>query len=113
MRGRAGYSLFEVLIAFAIMSLVLSALLPGQTRLLERVQSADEQVLATDYAISLADLAVVTPPTQWRNATYDYRDWQVEQLVRQDVEGRPRISIRILSQHGGELATIESLGHTE
>jgi len=36
MTGRAGYSLVEVLIAFVIMTLVLSALIPGQAALLGR-----------------------------------------------------------------------------
>ena len=37
-QSRAGYSLFEVLIAFAILAMVLSVLIPGQARYLIRLR---------------------------------------------------------------------------
>ncbi len=62
MKLRAGYSVFEVLVAFGIMALVLSALLPGQAQLLARASGGDEAILAHDFALSrIAHLSAVRP----------------------------------------------------
>ena len=110
---KAGYSLFEVLVAFAIMSLVLSALLPGQTRLLQRVGTADEQALATDYANSLASLAAVTHVSQWHDDVFDYRNWRVEITVHQEAGSLLRNRTRVSGKDGRVLAEAESLGQTK
>ena len=113
MNRKAGYSLFEVLVAFAIMSFVLSALLPGQTRLLQRVETTDAQTLATDYAISLANLAAVTPIEQWHDETFEYRNWHIEITIQQEADGLLRNIIRVSDKDRRGLAEIESLRYAE
>ncbi|MGB3317050.1 MAG: type II secretion system protein [Albidovulum sp.] len=84
----AGYSLLEVLVAFAIMSIVLATILPGQSRMLRAAARYEEKLMAEDYAISrLERLGLsdqITPGT-----TQDtYRDWTV--ITR--VETRPGVA---------------------
>ena len=55
MPSRAGFSLLEVLIAFAVMAAVLGALAPGQAAMAARVGEAAERLLAADYALSRLD----------------------------------------------------------
>ena len=52
MKSDAGYSLFEVLIAFAVMAFVLAALLPGQVRFIAQANDASDSLLAQDFAYS-------------------------------------------------------------
>lgn len=52
MKGTQGYSLLEVLISFAILSLVLAVLLPSLSQNHERLVTASERALALDYAQS-------------------------------------------------------------
>ncbi len=81
MTRQSGYSVFEVLVAFAIMALVLSALLPGQGRLLARATSGDNAVLAHDFALSrLAVLTVAEPLTPGTTTTDDGK-WRAIQTV--------------------------------
>jgi len=57
-----GYSLFEVLIAFFIMSSVLAALLPTNVSLFSSMNRTQERLLAQDYAQSrLATLGISRP----------------------------------------------------
>ncbi|MCU0826013.1 MAG: type II secretion system GspH family protein [Tabrizicola sp.] len=80
-RARAGYSLLEVLVAFAILTVVLSVILPGNGRLLLRTNSAEAQVLAQDYAMSRLERLVVAGWEDNRPLTTfseDYRDWVVD-----------------------------------
>lgn len=112
MARNKGYSLFEVLIAFAIMALVLTVLLPGQTKLLNRVKSSEETILAMDYASSLASIASLTSPEQWQNAEFDYREWRIKQQVSKTSDKLVRMTIRIYSGAGTELAFLESLRQT-
>lgn len=59
MSRQAGYSLFEVLIAFAVMTMVLSAILPHQAKFLERSNSSSKRAEAADIAYSrLSELGV-------------------------------------------------------
>ena len=51
---RAGFSLLEVLIAFAVMAAVLGALLPGQAAMAARTGEAMERLPAADTALSRA-----------------------------------------------------------
>lgn len=74
---RAGYSLFEVLLAFAIMTLVLATLLPGQASLLRRVSEGPAQILAHDYALSLLAELGVSQPIRYGKSNSIYRNWQV------------------------------------
>ena len=52
MKENAGYSVIEVLVAFAIMALTLAVLLPGQANLGARAAIAHEETLAYDFALS-------------------------------------------------------------
>lgn len=82
MKNRAaGYSLFEVLIAFSIMALVLAVLVPGQARLMGRVKDIDERALAKDYALSRLALLSVSLPLRVAETSDRYRDWQIAQRV--------------------------------
>ena len=54
MPSRAGFSLLEVLIAFAVMAAVLGALVPGQAAMAARTGEATGRLLAADYALSRA-----------------------------------------------------------
>ena len=55
MPSRAGFSLLEVLIAFAVMAAVLGALVPGQAAMAARTGEAAGRLLAADYALSRLD----------------------------------------------------------
>lgn len=81
MSRRDGYSLFEVLIAFAIMSMVLSVLIPRQTGLLTRARNIDARLDAQDLALShLAQLGLdVTLETGAYIEAYD--DWTLHRDV--------------------------------
>jgi Tfp pilus assembly protein PilV len=73
----AGYSLMEVMIAFAIMAIVLAALVPGQASLLRRAQVSDTALLAADYAASQLDLIGVSEPVFSGRRETRYRDWRI------------------------------------
>lgn len=62
-RDRQGFSLLEVLIAFAIMAMVFAALLPGQSDLLTRAHRSNDELLAADILASLAALERVPGAT--------------------------------------------------
>jgi Tfp pilus assembly protein PilV len=108
---RAGYSVFEVLIAFAIMAMVLSALLPGQAKLLARATASDDKILAYDFALSrLAQLAVAQP-LEAGNSTTEEGDWKaVESVIAVAEENATRfdLSVSIETQDGRELARAAS-----
>lgn len=109
MSSSRGYSVFEVLIAFAIMSLVLSALIPGQARLLARASSGDQELLALDYAQSrLAQLGVSEP---LEPGLLEYRDGSLLARIRvreSDVENVVGIEIVVFDENDNELATLRS-----
>lgn len=113
MRRRKGYSLFEVLVAFVIMSLVLAALIPGQSSLLSRATAQEDQILAMDFAHSvLAEFGVsrdIVPGA----GTERYRDWVVEVDTRaglsvHDFVTATVIRVTIRTTDGQELATAEA-----
>lgn len=115
---RAGYSLFEVLIAFAILTMVLSALIPGQAKLLSRVNQQDEKFLAQDYAYSRMAQVGVTGAVTSGASTDSYRDWHIVQDVSETVlEGSDvrlfKITIDVQSKGGETLAQIETLRRAE
>ena len=76
MPSRAGFSLLEVLIAFAVMAAVLGALLPGQAAMAARTGEAAERLLAADYALSRLDALGVAEAMPAALET-TYRDWRV------------------------------------
>ncbi|WP_108813226.1 type IV pilus modification PilV family protein [Loktanella sp. Alg231-35] len=113
MTRRAGYSLFEVLIAFVIMSLVLAALIPGQAQLLGRAAMQEEQLLAYDYALSRI-AALETAPLVAQTQQDSYRDWEVTTEVLPGgalANGVDTIAITIVvrDQQNRILATAETL----
>ncbi len=78
MTRRAGYSLFEVLLAFAILTTVLAVLLPGQSRLLHRMSQSEHKVLAQDYALSVLDSLGLENPVEPSLSRTTHLDWDVE-----------------------------------
>ena len=60
--SRAGFSLLEVLIAFAVMAAVLGALVPGQAAMAARTGEAAERLLAADHALYRLDALGVAEP---------------------------------------------------
>ena len=81
MTRRAGYTLFEVLLAFAIMSMILAVLLPRQAELQARLRAVDDRALALDYALSRTALLGVVDPVQPGVRTTGYRGWTVEERI--------------------------------
>lgn len=111
---RAGYSLFEVLIAFAIMTMVLTVLIPGQARLLSRVTGQDDRFLAQDYAYSRMAKIGVVAPIEEGTQTDNYRNWQITEDISEttldDIDIRLfRISIKVHNQDGTLLANVQTL----
>ena len=115
---RAGYSLFEVLIAFAILTTVLATLIPGQAKLLSRVNQQDERFLAQDYAYSrMAKIGVTSPLTEG-SQTDTYRNWHiVEGITKTTLDGTDieqlKIVIEVQSSGGKQLARVETLRGVE
>ena len=98
-----GYSLIETLIAFAIMALVLSALLPGQAKLLGRASILETELLAMDYAISMLDTVGISKPVSIGNSQIEYRDWAIQYLAEDAVGfngANKYLSITIKVQNG-------------
>jgi prepilin-type N-terminal cleavage/methylation domain-containing protein len=118
MKGRAGYSLLEVLIALAIMAMVLSVLIPGQAHLLRRASTSGEGLLATDLAASrLARLGIEDPLTPGHR-DFLYRDWRVIEEITEApaLEGiLPvyAVSVEILSGSGTRLALLQGIRPAE
>jgi prepilin-type N-terminal cleavage/methylation domain-containing protein len=114
MSGKRGFSLFEVLIAFTIMSMVLVALIPGQARLLGRATEADQRALAFDYALSRALELGVTEPLRIGSEIEQYREWDITlntMLVERVTQGdivETHVEIRL--RDGRPLAKLRSLG---
>ena len=111
---RAGYSLLEVLIAFAIMAMVLAVLVPGQVGLLRRTADAGSALLAADFAASRIDAFGVTEPVHTGRKETAYRDWVVlEEVSYKDVaSGAPQvyqIAVEVQTKAGRSLARLESL----
>jgi len=106
MKSRRGYSLFEVLIAFTIMTIVLAALLPGQARLMTRANDADTRLLAFDYALShMASLGISTPITDGVVQS-SYRDWIVVTSTQRSSDRKSNITITVENDRGDILASL-------
>ena len=111
---RAGYSLFEVLIAFAILTTVLAALIPGQARLLSRVTKQDDGFLAQDYAYSRMAQIGVTSPHKEGSQTDTYHNWHItEDITKSTLDGTDievfKIVVEVQSSSGKPLARVETL----
>ncbi|WP_421700981.1 type IV pilus modification PilV family protein [Aliiroseovarius sp.] len=110
-QSRAGYSLFEVLIAFAILAMVLSVLIPGQARYLTRTKLNQERVLAMDYAQSVLERGGLSDPLDSPEDRFTYRDWQVTRRVP-PLPGTPpqlHVTVEVLDASGKSLATLDAL----
>lgn len=81
MSNRAGYSLFEVLVAFAVMTMVLSVVLPRQAEFLERSTTSSQRAIAADIAYSrLSELSVTRDLSPGESADI-VGDWTLSQRV--------------------------------
>lgn len=113
MNRRAGYSLFEVLIAFAIMSLVLAVLIPSQSLLLRRTTTSAEHALAQDFAVSRMEAAGVETELQSGLRESQYRDWEVrETTVPSAVVADKQtyiVTIEVLRADGSQLARFTTI----
>lgn len=117
-RRRAGYSLLEVLIAFVILTMVLSALIPGQARLLSRIDQQDEKFLAQDYAYSRMAQIGVSETVVSGSSTDRYRNWHIVQNVSETVLDNSdirlfKIAIDVQTQGGETLTRVETLRRAE
>ncbi len=115
MSYRAGYSLLEVLIAFAVMAMVLAVLIPGQAQLFSRASNGSDRVLALDYAASRLDTLGLAEPLQIGTGQTVYRAWRVTEEVREEMLSDPplavlRIAIEVARVGGGTpIARLETI----
>ena len=76
-RHRRGYTLLEVITAFAVLTIALSALIPMISGLLSRSGGAQAKWAATEFAASkLAEIGVVAPIRQGVAAGTYRTDWR-------------------------------------
>ena len=105
MTPRSGYSILEGVIAFAVMSMTLAVLVPGQTQLLGRAGSAAERALAHDLALSRLE---AVPHLGLGPTVETYDAWRVEQAVEEG-QAQRRVTVRVLSANGRTLAEASRL----
>lgn len=106
MSARAGYSLLEVLIAFAIMSMTLAVVLPGQAQLFSRTAEADTRFLAADFAMSVLEQLGTSEPITVGRTVHTYKNWEVAIVVDEgsiaDATALPVYNIEVtVSEIGG------------
>jgi len=116
-RSQAGYSLLEVIVAFAVMATVLSVLIPGQTRLLARNSTSVETLSAYDYARSRLNYIGKITPLEPGVTDDIYRDWIIEEEIVEAPAPNPNmrvyeITITLRSQTGRILATLQAIKST-
>ena len=104
MRSHCGYSLFEVLIAFTIMTIVLAALIPGQARLMTRANDADTRLLAYDYALSHMASLGISRPIANGVVQSSYRDWIVVTSTQRSSDTQSNVTITVENARGDILA---------
>ncbi|MES0863745.1 type II secretion system protein [Ruegeria sp. SCPT10] len=81
MNKRAGYSLFEVLVAFTVMTMVLSVVLPRQAEFLAHANTRMERVKAADMAYSrLSELGMTLALESGENLE-QIGDWLLFQRI--------------------------------
>lgn len=81
---KAGYSLFEVLIAFTVMSLVLAAIIPGQAKFIRRNDMLIDGNLAYDFALSQLAKLGISEPINPGEKHWEYRDWIVSESITEN-----------------------------
>ena len=107
----------EVLVAFVIMSIVLSALLAGQARTFGATTQTRADLLAYDLALSTIDLIGLERPFETGTTTVQNEDWTVvatvsESRVTSDGVLFYRVQVEVLGPNGRRLATAVSFkGH--
>lgn len=111
MTRQSGYSVLEVLIAFAIMSLLLATLLPGQAKILSRATEGEENLLAHDVALSR--LARLGHSEEILAGQTDFEDgpFRVQQDVRASSASSGRlqlfdVTVVVWNANGKELARV-------
>lgn len=104
---RAGYSLLEVLVAFALMTMILTALIPGQARLSDHQTKAVQQYLAIDYALSRMATLGLNGIANGELGRSTYRAWQVniEAFPTQRPEWK-RVVVTVHAPDGRRLARV-------
>lgn len=111
-RTSPGYSLIEVLIAFAIMMMVLAALLPAQTNLLASSHNTEDRQLVAEYALSRLAPLGVTAPLIPSDASGVYQGkWKWSEAVTLNPSSSPEypvfdIAISITTLHDAPLAAL-------
>lgn len=111
----AGYSLLEVLVAFGVMMLVLSALLPGQSRLAASSIRLQERQQANEYALSLLALASRETGLVSGTETGVYQSrwvWQIEVSTHPATSAkRPLyfVSVEVANTGGDILSSIDAV----
>ncbi len=118
MKRRAGYSLLEVLIAFAVMSLVLSAVVPNQALLLSLASDQEQKVLALDFAVSISERLGIDAPIKLGVSETTYGDWRVQTIVESYgasdyLPDLAQAHITISGADGRLLATLKTLVATQ
>lgn len=112
--SRAGFSIFEVLVAFAVMSLVLVALIPGQARLLARATEGSLNALAYDFALSKAAELGVTSPLEIGSNVGQYQDWTIVQTTKPIgavLDGQlVETTIDVRDANGQQIALVTAIG---
>lgn len=78
MNSRSGYTLLEVLVAFAVMAGVLAVVLPGLSAQLRQAGMVQDRFLATSYSQSRLDQLGITEEMQAGRVNETYRGWDVE-----------------------------------
>lgn len=109
---RGGFSLIEVLVAFAVMSLLLVVLIPQQSYLYGRAASSADEVLANDFALSIIEPIGVVSAARPVQEQWDYRNWTVtlsitaSELGTNDKIDTWVVQVVVLDGAGLELANI-------
>lgn len=79
--NKSGYSLFEVLVAFTIMSIVLSVLVPGQALIMSRTAKINNTISATDLGLSRMALLRAGPVPSPGESVHESGAYRVVQKV--------------------------------
>ena len=95
-----GYSVFEVLVAFAIMAMVLAALLPGQAKLLAHAKSSEEKALAHDYALSRLARLGVSEPVSTGEQSFEFAEWIVVERTTPIDESGDLVEVTVMIADG-------------
>ena len=114
MNARSGYSLFEVLVAFAITTMVIAVLIPGQATLLSRANAGQEELLAYDFALSRLTEQALGAPIEELSIQSSYDNWLVATSIVSVTDlaisnAQFRIEVLVSAKGGNELARAEML----